>query len=110
MTQQTVGTVYAEALFMLAKEEHKEKQVFQEFNQFCGIVERQPEFISLMSLPTLSTEERLVILRQVIGNDTGITENFLCLLVEKQLFNRLAEIRSAFNKLFMRLSKLQKYL
>lgn len=100
MTQQTVGTVYAEALFMLAKEEHKEKQVFQEFNQFCGIVERQPEFISLMSLPTLSTEERLVILRQVIGNDAGITENFLCLLVEKQRFNRLAEIRSAFNKLF----------
>ncbi len=80
MTQQTVGKVYAEALFMLAQEEHKEKQVFQEFNQFCGVVERQPEFISLMSVPTLSAEERIDILRKIIGNEQGITENFLCLL------------------------------
>ena len=100
MTQQTVGKVYAEALFMLAQEEHKEKQVFQEFNDFCGIVERQPEFISLMSVPTLSTEERISILRKVIGNGKGITEKFLCLLVEKHRFNRLSEIRTAFNKLF----------
>ncbi len=100
MTQQTVGKVYAEALFMLAQEEHQEKQVFQEFNQFCGVVERQPEFISLMSVPTLSAEERIDILRKIIGNEQGITENFLCLLVEKHRFNRLREIRSAFNALF----------
>ena len=100
MTQQTVGKVYAEALFMLAQEESREKQVFQEFNDFCEIVEKQPEFISLMSVPTLSAEERIDILRKVIGNGKGITENFLCLLVEKHRFNRLSEIKNAFNKLF----------
>ena len=100
MTQQTVGKVYAEALFMLAQEEHKEKQVFQELNQFYAVVERQPEFISLMSLPTLSAEERIDILRQIIGDEQGITENFLCLLVEKHRFNRLSEIRNAFNAFF----------
>jgi len=85
---------------MLAQEEHKEKQVFQELNQFYAVVERQPEFISLMSLPTLSAEERIDILRQIIGDEQGITENFLCLLVEKHRFNRLSEIRNAFNAFF----------
>ena len=34
----------------------------------------------------------------VIGDAPGITENFLCLLVEKHRFGRLSEIREAYNK------------
>ena len=74
MTQQTVGHVYAEALFLLAQEE--------------------------LDVPTLELPERISVLQKIIGEEQGITENFLCLLVEKRRINRISEIRNAFNKLY----------
>ncbi len=100
MTQQTVGSVYAEALFLLAQEVHQEKQIYQEFNQVTDLMLQYPELISLLDVPTLELPERISILKKVIGNEEGITENFLCLLVEKRRINRIAEIRNAFNKLY----------
>jgi F-type H+-transporting ATPase subunit delta len=95
---QTVGKVYAEALFLLAQEEKKEKQVYEELNAVSDVMAQYPELVSLLSVPTLSTEERLEVLYKVIGRTPGITENFLALLVEKHRISRIAEIRSAFNK------------
>lgn len=95
---QTVGKVYAEALFSLAKEERKEQQVYRELNEAADLMLRNPGFCTLLDVPTLRTEERIEVLRKVIGDAPGITENFLCLLVEKHRFGRLSEIREAFNK------------
>lgn len=95
---QTVGKVYAEALFSLAKEERQEEQVYRELNEVADLMLRNPGFSTLLDVPTLRTEERIEVLRRVIGNTPGITENFLCLLVEKHRFGRLSEIREAFNK------------
>ncbi|MBP0973816.1 MAG: F0F1 ATP synthase subunit delta [Oscillospiraceae bacterium] len=95
---QTVGKVYAEALFSLAREERKEQQVYEELNQAADLMLQNPGFSTLLDVPTLRTEERIEVLRKVIGDNPGITENFLCLLVEKHRFGRLSEIREAFNK------------
>lgn len=100
MTQQTVGSVYAEALFLLAQEEHQEKQIYQEFNQVADLMLQYPELISLLDVPTLELSERISVLKQIISDEQGITENFLCLLVEKRRINRISEIRNAFNKLY----------
>lgn len=97
---QTVGKVYAEALFLLAQEEHAEKQVYTDLNETADVISQNPEFAMLLDVPTLGTQERVAILRKVIGEENGITENFLCLLVEKHRFSRLGEIRSAFNKMY----------
>ncbi|MBD5142197.1 MAG: F0F1 ATP synthase subunit delta [Oscillospiraceae bacterium] len=97
---QTVGKVYAEALFQLAKEEQKEKQVYTELKQFADIIKQYPDFVVLLDVPTLSIEERIAILKKVIGNESGITENFLCLLVEKHRFYKILEICEAFNHLY----------
>ncbi|MBQ8079793.1 MAG: F0F1 ATP synthase subunit delta, partial [Oscillospiraceae bacterium] len=77
---QTVGKVYAEALFLLAKEEHKEEQVWKDLNEVADVMADNPQFITLLGVPTLSAPERVAILRRVIGDGEGITENFLCLL------------------------------
>ena len=61
---------------------------------------QHPEFVELVDVPTLDISERIAILKRVIGDGAGITENFLCLLVEKHRFRRLQEIRSDFNKLY----------
>ena len=100
MTQQTVGHVYAEALFLLAQEEHQEKRIYQELNQVTDLILQYPELISLLDVPTLELSERISILQKIIGEEQGITENFLCLLVEKRRINRISEIRNAFNKLY----------
>ena len=95
---QTVGKVYAEALFSLAREERKEQQVYEELNQAADLMLQNPGFSTLLDVPTLRTEERIEVLRKVNGDAPGITENFLCLLVEKHRFGRLSEIREAYNK------------
>ncbi len=100
MTQQTVGHVYAEALFLLAQEEHQEKRIYQELNQVTDLMIQYPEMISLLDVPTLELSERISVLQKIIGEEQGITENFLCLLVEKRRINRISEIRNAFNKLY----------
>ncbi len=100
MTQQTVGKVYAEGLFLLAQEEHTEEQVYKELNEAADVMAQHPEFVELVDVPTLDISERIAILKRVIGDGAGITEKFLCLLVEKHRFRRLQEIRSDFNKLY----------
>lgn len=97
---QTVGKVYAEALFLLAQEEQKEKQIYQELNQVTDIMKQYPDLVMLLDVPTLSIQERIAILKKIIGNDTGIIENFLCLLVEKHRFGRIVEICEVFNYLY----------
>lgn len=97
---QTVGKVYAEALFRLSQEEHCEETVYEELNQAADMFGENPEFTALLSVPNIGSEERVNVLRKVIGDGAGITENFLCLLVEKHRISRIAEIRSAYNALY----------
>lgn len=93
-----VGKVYAEALFLLAQEEDKAQKTYEELNAAADIMVQHPEFTMLLDVPALGIEERISVLRKVIGEENGITENFLCLLVEKHRFSRLEEIREAFNQ------------
>ncbi|MDE6730778.1 MAG: F0F1 ATP synthase subunit delta, partial [Oscillospiraceae bacterium] len=50
---QTVGKVYAEALFQLAKEEHQEKKIYEELNQVADLLQSYPDFVLLLDVPTL---------------------------------------------------------
>lgn len=97
---QTVGKVYAEALFSLALEEHCEAEIYREINEAADLLAQYPALSELLSVPTLSVEERLEVLRKVIGDGEGIMENFLSLLVEKHRISRLADIRTAYNGLY----------
>lgn len=97
---QTVGKVYAEALFQLAQEEGTEKQICEDLREAADLLAQYPDLVMLLSIPTLSVEERLDVLHKVIGNGQGIMENFLSLLVEKHRINRIEEIRRAFDELY----------
>ena len=67
MTQQTVGHVYAEALFLLAQEEHQEQKVYQELNQVTDLVLQYPELISLLDVPTLDLSERISVFHLMLS-------------------------------------------
>lgn len=94
---QTVGKVYADALFALSREEQCEKLVYDELNAAADMFAQHPDFTALLSVPNIGAQEKIGVLRKVIGEGAGITENFLCLLVEKHRINRIADIRNAFN-------------
>ncbi len=100
---QSVGKVYAEALLRLSQEEHCEEAVYEQLNEAADMFAQHPDFTALLSVPDIGSQERVEILRSVIGNDAGITENFLCLLVEKHRINRIAQIRDAFNAMYYEL-------
>ncbi|MDE5753011.1 MAG: F0F1 ATP synthase subunit delta, partial [Oscillospiraceae bacterium] len=70
---QTVGKVYAEALFQLAQEEHQEKKIYDELNQIADLIQEYPDLVVLLDVPTLDTAERISILQKIIGEEQGIT-------------------------------------
>lgn len=97
---QTIGKVYAEALFGLSREEACEEQIYKELGQAADLLAAYPELTALLSVPSLTVEERLDVLRKVIGDGEGMMEHFLCLLVEKRRIRYMEDIRTAFNALY----------
>ncbi|MBQ8928586.1 MAG: ATP synthase F1 subunit delta [Oscillospiraceae bacterium] len=98
--RQTVGRVYAEALFSLAQESGCEARIHEELDTFDDLTGQYPELAVLLDVPTLSAPERVEVLRRIIGDTQGITENFLCLLTERRRFSHLSEIRRSFDAMY----------
>lgn len=97
---QTIGKVYAEALFELAKDSGTEKRIYNDLNEAAQLLQAYPDLIMLLSVPTLSIEERLDVLHKVFGTEQGLMHNFLSLLVEKHRIDRIDDIRRAFNEMY----------
>ncbi len=79
-----VGTVYGEALYALAKDEGLGDQILSQLQTLNGSFRAEPDFIRLLSSPTLSKEERCGILEESFGGKIHIfLLNFLKILTEK---------------------------
>lgn len=97
---QTVGKVYAQALFELAQETGSAGQIHDDLNEAAQLLLAHPDLVMLLSVPTLSMEERLDVLHKVFGTGQGIMDNFLSLLVERHRIDRIDDIRRAFNEMY----------
>lgn len=102
MIEPEVSSVYAEALFELACETDCLEDVSLDLISVTDIFSKNPDFLNLLSLPNISTEEKLDSLKKVFGNDEGILMNFLCLLTEKNRIGYIAGIGADFRKLYNR--------
>ncbi len=82
--------VYGEAFFELCLEECPDKLegIFGELTALSGIFAENPEFEKLMGTPTVSAEEKLALIREIIesGNISEYTGNMLCVLAERSRF------------------------
>ena len=82
MTQ--IGSVYAQALYSLAKEEDCSKTVLHELQILAQAFDAAPEFLRLLAAPNLSKEERCNILDESFrGKVQPYVLNFLKILTEK---------------------------
>jgi F-type H+-transporting ATPase subunit delta len=89
----TVEHVWAESLFELASEGNTLDETDKEFSGVVKILESSPEFIELLSSPTLSKDDKTEAVKKVFdGKISGILENFLCLLAVKGRMRYLSKI------------------
>jgi F-type H+-transporting ATPase subunit delta len=98
-----VGTVYAQALYSLTKDENCSQSVLQELMVLNESFENEPKFLHLLSAPNLSKEERCGILdRSFRGKVHPYVLNFLKILTEKgyskHFFDCVAAYREHYNR------------
>ena len=96
-----VGTVYAQALYALTKDENCSEAVLQELMVLNESFEQEPKFLHLLTAPNLSKEERCGILDQSFrGKVHPYVLNFLKILTEKGYMRRFSDCCKAFRQLY----------
>ncbi|MDR0991572.1 MAG: F0F1 ATP synthase subunit delta [Ruminococcus sp.] len=90
----TVEHVWAESLFELAAEGNTLDETDKELSGITTILEGAPEYIELLSSPTLSKDEKTEAIKKVFdGKISKTLENFLCLLAQKGRMHYLFKIK-----------------
>lgn len=100
--------VYGEAFFELCEEQGDAvmKDILTELTALDGIFNENPEFIKLMSTPTVAVEEKIALVEEMgkAGGISELTTNLLCLLAEKNRFGCFSGIikyyRAEYNERF----------
>ena len=96
-----VGTVYAQALYSLTKDEACSEAVLKELSVLSESFANEPKFLHLLSAPNLSKEERCGILDQSFrGKVHPYVLNFLKILTEKGYMRRFSDCCKAFRQLY----------
>lgn len=96
-----VGTVYAQALYALTKEENCSESVLQEMAVLNESFENEPKFLRLLSAPNLSKEERCGILDESFrGKVHPYVLNFLKILTEKGYMRRFSDCCKEYRKVY----------
>ena len=96
-----VGTVYAQALYSLTKDEACSEAVLQELSVLGESFEKEPKFLSLLSAPNLSKDERCGILDQSFrGKVHPYVLNFLKILTERGYANQFSDCCRAYRNFY----------
>lgn len=99
MTQ--VGSVYAQALYDLAKEEGLGKSILEEMKALNEAFAQNPDYLRLLSTPNLSKEERIQILDAAFqGKIQAYVLNFLKILTEKGYVKKFSDCCDAYRELY----------
>ena len=94
-----VSAVYANALFSLANEQGDAvmQETRSDLRQTAVLFSLNPDLTRLLSLPTVSVEERLGIAKKIFG-ETGLAVKLLFLLIDHNRVPYLGEIADDFDR------------
>lgn len=97
MTQ--IGTVYGQALYSPAKEEQLAQTILEELKALAAGFSQEPDFLRLLSAPTLPKQDRCQILDDSFrGKVQPYVLNFLKLLTEKGYARHFMECVEAYRE------------
>ena len=101
MTQ--VGTVYAEALYSLAKDEGCGEAVLQALDALNKSFVQEPDYLRLLSAPNISKEERCGILDSAFRDSVHLyVLNFMKILTEKGYIRHFGDCCKAYRQAYNR--------
>lgn len=100
--------VYAGAFFELCTEETPDRlsDILGELDALNAIFDGDPEFVKLLGTPTITMDEKLGMMRDIIsqGGISELTGNLLCVLTERGRMNCfggiLRHFRASYNEYF----------
>ena len=94
-----VSERYALSLYEIAQSEKKEKDYLDEFTAVCGMFEQQPDFLKVLTTPSIAREDKQKVLQTVFG---GRIEqyllNFLMLITEKGRVGLVSDMCEAYKE------------
>ena len=96
-----VGSVYAEALYSLAREEGFSDAILQQLKTLDSCFAQEPDFLRLLGAPNLSKAERCQILDESFrGKVEPYLLNFLKILTEKGYIRQFSNCVEAYRDLY----------
>lgn len=97
---QSVGQVYAEALFELALEQGQSESVGTELNLLSELIETDREFSSFLESPAVGQEQKKRFFQRVFaGKLSELVTDFLMVLTDKYRLGQLRAIRKFYSEL-----------
>lgn len=87
---------YGKALFELSQENQTEVQVRRQVQLVDDVLHQNPEYITLMDTPALSTREKCALLHAAFEKLDAMLNNFLSILCEKRSFYRFHACAQAY--------------
>lgn len=105
MTQ--VNNEYASALFMLAQEEHCEKDICEALTEVLKLFGESPEYIEFLASPSIPMEERLSAIDKAFENNIHeYAVSFLKVLTERSAIRSFASCVKVYSELYREADKL----
>lgn len=102
MKNDLIARRYAKALFAVAQEDGKVEAIYEEISVFAEIIENKDnkDLKSFLSNPVCQQADKKAVVVELLKkvNITGITANFLRLLVDKRRITGLSGIVSAYQE------------
>ncbi len=96
-----VDTVYASAIFELAKEENKIQEFNEEIKSLYEIFKSDNEFLDILQTPVISSKEKKDLIQKLFKDKISINiYNFLQLLIDKNRINEFLGISEEFFNLY----------
>ncbi|WP_227937043.1 F0F1 ATP synthase subunit delta [Alkalihalobacillus deserti] len=100
MSNLAVANRYAYALFQLAQEKNDLKKVNEELQAVKSVVESTPEFVSLISHPKVTNQQKQQFIQENLGEVLSeMTLNTILLLVERKRIDSLVPMINKFKEL-----------
>ncbi|RKY13010.1 MAG: ATP synthase F1 subunit delta [Planctomycetota bacterium] len=95
-----VHEIYSDVMFELAQEAGLIDQVMDDLGAIGGILQDEPEFLSLLTLSEVKPAEKAQIVRRVFKDRVnGLTLDFLCVLAKRNRMNFLHGIGQRYQTL-----------
>ncbi len=99
-TMTATSNNYADALFILAKEENKVEGFYKDLCLVKKVLDDEPEYLQFLSTPSIPKAERTSALEKAFGDEINLhVLSFLQLLCEKGKFHSFSDIVADFSAL-----------